>query len=271
MNELESTLASALQAEAERTALHLDNADAAIRLRTRLERVDRDRRHRTLTVLAAAAVLVSAGVYGVTKVESPTTDQPAGRPSHSPSRATTQDFEMLVGDDAYGVAIYADVTLYGVAGGSSDDLVLPDGTGSHGGLAVYRPALAAGTGCLNDHPNTQVDQTPERLAQRLARLPRSTVLQAGRPVQAFGRHAIHLRLRIHPDCGKGVYRVAETIDGGLGISYGRPSTPVVIDFWVENVRAVPAVVETWHQEGASHQLVHQIARSRRSITFVPHG
>lgn len=273
MNEFESTLALALHAEAERTSLQTDTADAANRLEARLERIDHDRRRRTLTALgaAAAAVLVAAGVYGVTRAGSPTTDQPAGRPPHSLPSTTAQDYKMLVGDDAQGVAIYADVTLYG-AWTASDHPVLSDSTGNYGGLAVYQPlALAAGTGCLSDKPNTRVGQTPEMLAEQLAQLPRSTVLQSPTRMLVFGRHVIHLQLRINPNCGKGVYRVAETIDGGHGISYGKSSTHVVIDFWVENVRGVPVVIETWRHDGAPNQMVHQIARSRMSITLEPGG
>lgn len=275
MKDLESTLASALQDEADRTTLDLDTADAASRLEARFDQVDRDRRHRTwaTALTAAAAVLVAGGVYGVTKISSgETTVQPAQTPSTpTPSTSTTftQTFKVLVDN---GAAIHAHLTLYGPSWGASDHPVLSDSTGRYGGLAIYRPlALAAGTGCLSDHPNTHVAQTPQKLAQQLARLPRSTVLQSPTPVRSFGRQAIHLQLRINPDCGKDVYRVAETVAGGHGISYGKPSRHVVIDFWVGAVRGVPVVVETWHQDGASNQMVNQIASTRKSITFLNRG
>jgi hypothetical protein len=278
MKDLESTLASALQDEADRTTLDLDTADAASRLEARFDQVDRDRRHRTwaTALTAAAAVLVAGGVYGVTKISSgETTVQPAQTPSTpTPSTSTTftQTFKVLVGNDDNGAAIHAHLTLYGPSWGASDHPVLSDSTGRYGGLAIYRPlALAAGTGCLSDHPNTHVAQTPQKLAQQLARLPRSTVLQSPTPVRSFGRQAIHLQLRINPDCGKDVYRVAETVAGGHGISYGKPSRHVVIDFWVGAVRGVPVVVETWHQDGASNQMVNQIASTRKSITFLNRG
>jgi hypothetical protein len=235
-------------------------------------RQHRRNRRRTAWVGVAAAVVVAGGVYGVARSQAGTTDhpgpaQPPPTVNSSPS-ATMRDFQMLVGDDASGNSIHADVTLVG-EWGMSEFPVLSDSTNRYGGLAVYRPDfLAAGNGCLSHQPNPHVGHTPQTLAQQLAHLPRSTVLQSPTPTQRFGRHAIHLQLRINPDCGRSVYRVAETIQGGHGISYGKSSRHVLIDFWVENVRGAPVVVETWHQEGASAQLVNQIARSVRSLTFV---
>jgi hypothetical protein len=277
MNKFESTLSSALQAEAGRNTQYLDTAAAAHRLEAGLDRIDRDRRHRTLrtALTAAAAVLVAGGVYGVTRFDSGTTDEPVG-PVQIPSTTTpspstsTQAYRMLVGNSANGVTIHADVAL-DLDWGASNFPVISDGTRRYGGLAVYQPsALAAGTGCLGGKEDRQVGTTPPVLAQQLAQLPRSTVLQSPTPVQAFGRHAVHLRLRINPDCGSGVYRVAETIEGGHGI-YGRTSRHVVIDFWVENVGGVPVVIETWHQDGASSRMVTEIARAVKSLTFVAGG
>jgi hypothetical protein len=119
------------------------------------------------------------------------------------------------------------------------------------------------------------------LAHQLAHLPRSTVLQQPTPVQAFGRSAVHLQLRIDQHCPTSVYRVAETLRGGHGISYGDLFRPVVIDFWVEDVGpgrpqvddvgGVPVVVETWHQVGTASDVLHQITRTRDSISFVTGG
>jgi hypothetical protein len=265
MNDFETTLSSALQAEADRSTQTLDTIDAVHRLEARFERIDRNRRHRTwaTALTAAAAIVVAGGVYAVMKNNSPTTDQPVGHPSHS---VTTQAYKMLVADDANGPAIHADVKLYG-AWGSTDHPLLSSAR-KYGGLAVYKPdALAAGNGCLGGKETTKVGRTPQKLAQQLTRLPRSAVLQPPTRMQAFGRQAIHLQLRINPDCGTNVYRVADTIEGGHGISYGKPSTHVVIDFWVENVRGVPVVIETWHQEGTPRRMVEQIGRSVRSVTF----
>jgi hypothetical protein len=270
MNEFESTLASAMREETDRTTVHLDTADAARQLEARLDLIDRDRRHRTwATALIAAAVLVAGVVYGGIRIDSPTSDEPAQSPVAPSPSPTTLAYQMLVGD-ARGVAIHADVTLDG--NWHIDSYPLLQGTRSFGGLAVYRPsALAAGNGCLSDEPNRQVGQTPQKLAQQLAQLPRSTLLQPPTPVQKLGRQAVHLQLRINPDCGRSVYRVAETANGGHGISYGPTSRHVVIDFWVENVRGVPVVIETWHQDETPSQMVNQIARSLNSLTFTTGG
>jgi hypothetical protein len=275
MNEFESTLASALQAEADRTTLHLDTADAANLLEAGLDRIDRDRRHRTWAAVlaAAAAVLVAGAVYMNT--DSPISIQPAGTPSTtstSPS-AGTPNYQMPV-SYAKGVLLQAGVTLDLTLDGAwrIDNYPWLHDAGKYGGLAVYRPsALAAGTGCLTDRPNTNVGRTPQLLAQQLARLPRSTLLQPPTPTQKLGRQAIHLQLRINPNCGTGVYRVAQTLLGGHGISYGRASAHVVIDFWVENVRGVPLVIETWHQDGASSHMVNEIARAVNTLTFTNGG
>jgi hypothetical protein len=242
------------------------------------------RRRRNLArvrVAAAAVVLVAGGVYGVTKVGSATTVEPADAPSRTATPTTSTDpyldngttigpgtYQMVAGLDATNVAINADVT-FGAAGWSADNYpVLSDGSRRYGGLAIYRPSgLAAGTGCVTDPANTHVGHTPQSVAQQLAQLPRSTVVLPPTPVEAFGRHAVHLRLRINQHCGRSVYRVAETINGGHGISYGNASRDVVIDFWVEDVRGVPVVVETWHQVGASSRLTHRITSAKNSIEF----
>jgi hypothetical protein len=63
VNDFESTLVSALQAEADKTTQTLDTRLAAQRLESRLDAIDRDRRHRTwvkvIAVAAAAAVAVA--------------------------------------------------------------------------------------------------------------------------------------------------------------------------------------------------------------------
>jgi hypothetical protein len=278
MNELESTLASALQAEADRTTLHLDTLGAAQRLEAGLDRIDRERRHRTwrtVLTVAAAAVLVAVGVYGVIKMNSETTITPAKTPSTTKAQpypdnsgtVTPGTYQLELGRDAAGAAIHADLTFRD-SWQDGNYPVLSDAGGTYGGVAVYRPTrLAAGSGCLGGRSSPNVAHTARQLAQRLARLPRSTVVQPPTPVVAFGLHAVHLRLRIDQHCGRGVYRVAWTSRGGHGISYGNTSKDVVIGFWVAGMGRTPVVVERWRQVGAPRSLVHQIARTSDSITF----
>jgi hypothetical protein len=232
----------------------------------------RRRRHTRFLTAAVAAIVVAGAVYGVTKSSPGTTDRPGPSDmTHSSSTTTTQHYRTLVGEDATGAVINARATLYG-PWGSADFPLISEGRNSYGGLAVYRPdGLAAGTGCLGGKETTQLGDTPRSLAQQLAELPRSTVLQPATPMQAFGRHAVHLRLRINADCGASVYRIADTINGGHGISYGPPSRRVIVDFWVEEVGRVPVVVESWHHVRAPREMVDQIARSVNTLTFVTGG
>jgi hypothetical protein len=277
MTDLENTLTSALRAEADRATLTLNTVDAAHRLESRLDRIDRDRHRRTWrTVLsaAAAAVLVAAGVYGVTRIHSRNTEGPTHhstvqdyRDDGRPIRPGT--YRVLVGVDDAAVPIDADLTFYGVW--EDGNYPVYRSGRSFGGVAVYQPlTLAAGTGCLKTQPNRQIAETPQKLAQELAHLPRSTVLQPPTAVQAFDRTAVHVRLRIDQDCPGSVYRVAMTARGGHGISFGDMYKPVFIDFWVEAVGGTPLVVETWYQAGAPSQMLNQIDRTRSSIHFVTH-
>jgi hypothetical protein len=226
-------------------------------------------------VAAAVAVLLAGGVYGVVKTHDQTSDHP-GAPSSSTQPVPYPDgvstiqpgrYRMLVGNDDTGAAINADLTLNGVGWQDSNYPVVSDGP-SFGAVAVYQPvALAAGTGCLNDRVNDNLEDGPQALAQQLTGLPASTVVQAPTPVQAFGRPAVHLRLRITPDCGRGIYRIAMTLRSGHGISYGDSSRAVVVDFWVLEIRGTRVIVDTWHQDGASGRLIRQIARAKNSISF----
>jgi hypothetical protein len=229
-----------------------------------------------VAVAAAVAVLVAGGVYGGAKINFGTAVEPAKAASttapqtYRATRAAIEPgtYRMFAGVDATGAVINADIT-FDIEGWQADDYpVLWDA----GAVAVYQPlALAAGRGCATDKPNTKVDKTPQKLAQQLAHLPRSTVVQPPTPVLAFGHPAVHLRLRINQDCGAGVYRVAQTPRGGHGITYGSNPGKVVIDFWVVDVGGAPVVVDVWHGTDASSDLVSQIARVRDSITLVTGG
>ena len=107
-----------------------------------------------------------------------------------------------------------------------------------------------------------VGETTQALAQQLAQLPQSTVVQPATPVQVFGHDAVHLQLRIAAETARTTeaYRVAETPRGSLGISYSDDLKDVVIDFWVVDLDGVPVVVDTWHEDDASSELVDRIAR-----------
>jgi hypothetical protein len=234
----------------------------------------RRRNRRRLGVAAAVAVLVAWGAYGVTKVDHGTAVEPAGKPqtttpyTYRDPGGTIQPgtYRMLVGENDAGAAIYANLTFDNTAWESDNYPVALSDPTHNGGVAVYRPlGLSAGTGCLSDNKlNTNVGDTPQSLAQQLAGLPQSTVLQSPTPVQAFGHDAVHLRLRINNNCSD-IYRVAQTIAGAHGITYD-PIRPVVIDFWVLD-QGVPVVVETWHEVHSPNKLLDQIARTRDSITL----
>jgi len=228
-------------------------------------------------VAAAVALLVAGGAYGLTRVGSGgTAVGPAGSPSPTSTPQTYRDtgttiqpgtYRMLVDENDAGAALYANITFDNTAwqsAGANDPVLLK--ANSNGGVAVYSPlGLAAGTGCRSDNKlNTNLGDTPQSLAQQLAQLPQSTVLQSPTPVQAFGRDAVHLRLRINDNCSDW-YRVAETILGAHGITYD-PVRAVVIDFWVVD-EGGPVVIETWYEVHSPSKLVDQIARTRDSITL----
>ena len=237
-------------------------------------KVRQRRRNRTrLGVAAAVAVLVAGGAYGVTKIDHGTAVEPAGKPPQTTTSLTFGNtgttippgtYRILVGEND--AAVYANITFDSKAWRSYNDPVLLKAN-SNGGVAVYSPlGLSAGTGCVSDNKlNTNLGDTPQSLAQQLAQLPQSTVLQSPTPVQAFGRDAVHLRLRINNNCGPGVYRVAQTTRGAHGITYD-PVRAVVIDFWVVD-QGGPVVIETWHEINSPSGLVDQIARTRDSITL----
>jgi hypothetical protein len=244
-------------------------------------KVRQRRRNRTrVGVAAAVAVLVAGGAYGVTKNDHTTAVGPAGKPPQTNASHTCGDpgvptiqpgtCRMLVGENDAGAALYATITFDNTDWQNGYYPVLL-AANSNGGVAVYWPVgLAAGTGCASDDRlNTNLGDTPQSLAQQLAQLPQSTVLQSPTPVQAFGRDAIHLRLRINNNCGPGVYRVAQTTRGDHGITYD-PVRAVVIDFWVVD-HGKPVVVETWHEINSPRWLVDDIAHTKDSITLESGG
>jgi hypothetical protein len=235
---------------------------------------------------ALAAVLIGGGAYAVTQIDrddagkSPIVDEPtsdasaAAVPAALPEDAGDEHLEpgtyrILVGSDASGGEIEADLTLEGPSWSGGNFPTVQEGV-TYGGLGVYRPdALAAGSGCDHDVANELVREHPQALAQQLAELPGATVVQPVTSTQKLGYGAQHLRLRIADDCSAyGGYRVAETPRGSRGISYSTVPTTVVMDFWVLNLDGVPVVIDTWYQSGASTDLVDRVTRASDSISFV---
>ena len=157
---------------------------------------------------------------------------------------------MLVGVDATGVAIDADLTFDGAGWKGANFPVLSEYLATTAGWpSTSRLALAAGSGCTSDEPNTNVGETSQALAQQLAQLPRSTVVQPPNPCRRSATTP--------PTCGCGStttarrdqgYRVAETHRGSHGINYNVSPKDVVIDFWVVDLDGAPVVVDMWHDE-----------------------
>ena len=241
----------------------------------------RHRRNRGRIGLAAAvALLVAGGAYGVDMIDSGAAREPAqpAQPSQPTPLPLPMDagegivpgtaYRMLAGVGASGAAIQADLTFGSTSWRMGNFPAVTEGTSS-GGVAVYVPtALAAGSGCDGETPEFDVASTAPALARQLSKLPQSTVLQEASSERAFGRRTQHVRLRIDDQCPEDSgYRVAETIRGSHGISYSDVFTEVIIDFWVMEVDGVPVVVDAWHQEIASSQVVDQVSETRDSITF----
>ena len=250
-------------------------------------RVRRRRRNMTRIGLTAAIVVLAGGAaYGVSQIDPGgprsdpgTVDQP-NHPSESeaippalPRNPGTEPLEpgtyrVPVGTDLTGAAIEADLTFEGANWRAGDFPVLKD-DGTFGGFGVYQiAALGAGSGCNDDVRNSNVGGNAQFLAGQIAQLPRSTVVQAAAPTKLLGHDALHLRLRIDSECpAPWWYRVAETPRGSRGISYGGDPTAVTIDFWILELEGVSVVVDSWHQQGASADLIDRIARARESIAF----
>ena len=164
-------------------------------------------------------------------------------------------FRILVGADAEGAPIAADLTFTGLGWNPGNFPLLGIGE-SFGGVGAYQPtALAAASGCDGDLVNSNLEGSPYSLAQQLAALPGSTVLQPAESTELLGRHAVHVQVRIPQTCpAPQYYRVAETPRGARGITYDRRDAtmpPVVMDFWVMELEGKPLVVDTWYQQGAS--------------------
>jgi hypothetical protein len=239
----------------------------------------RARVSRAAVAVAAVAVLATA-TYGVVRdggaqerSEEHFASQPPPLAQSGPGNGPLApgDYQMLVGVGDSEV-IEADVTVEGGTWRSGDFAVVSSiSPVSYAGFGAYQPvALAAGNGCHTGPTTGDLGRTPEELAAQLAALPRSRVLQPPAPAEAFGRDAIHLRLRIDADC-PGFYRVADTVAGERGITYtalyAEPE-PVVIDFWVLDLGGTPVVVDVWHNRDAPDDLIRTAERAKDSVQFV---
>lgn len=255
-----------------------------------LIRAGRARRRRRSLVRTAAAIaasmVVGAATFGLMtydpradeEVVSPPTPAPIPQlPTRSDTRAPLEPgtYRMFVAPDRAGAKVEVDVSLAGPHWTQSDFPFVSDRSGAaHAGFGVYQPvALAAGNGCETGPTTGPVATTAGTLVAQLSQLPRSTVLRGPETARAAGRSAVHLRLRIDPDC-PGYYRVAHAAGGTRGITYtplGSEQSDVVIDFWVLEVDGVVVVVDEWHEVDASPGVVGQARAARRSITFVTPG
>ena len=224
-------------------------------------RVRRRRRNAArLGVAAAAAVLVGGGAYGVTQLDpsrAPSrvagTPTPASEPATIPPpcrrtgpRSSPGTYRMLVGVDAAGGAIDADLTFDGPdwIGGTIRRVrrcARPSAGSVSTGPMRWPPAPVAPA---TSRPGPGRDPAGPRPAAR--RLPRSTVVQPPTPVQAFGHDAVHLRLRIDDDAPRtSVPRRGDAQVAVVGITL-RATAPqgVVIDFWVVDLDGTPVVVDS---------------------------
>ena len=246
------------------------------------------RRRRTVARLGAVAVAaLVVGAIGLGVATEPRADpEPASRPGRTVATEgiprsisdrvvlPPDTYRAYVGDNAAGGAITADFTLDGPYWQGGDFAVLTDQYGRSAGFGVYQPEglAASGTGCAGEPMVAAPRTSPQALARRLARLPRSTVLQAPTGTEAFGFPAEHLRLQIDVDCPT-YYLVANGRNGSRGITYTANVTAenVIIDFWVLDLGGALVVVDEWHNLDAPSDVVDRAGAARRSITFIAGG
>ena len=215
------------------------------------------RRRRNLTRAGGAAlavVLVGGGAYAVTQDRSEArgsriANQPTGRPSR-PS-AVRRPCRMTRGPSDLAARHLPDPG--GCRPGGRPDRRGPDVRGRRlerrelpdRWRTARATAGSASTSPVPSRPGPDATATwspatwrgaRPSLAQQLATLPGSTVLQPAKPTELLGRYAFHVQVRIPQTCPMPqYYRVAETPRGGRGITYDRPDPtwpPVVMDFWV---------------------------------------
>lgn len=252
----------------------------------------RDRNAKRIGLAAAAVLLIGGGVYGVAQLghadadadsgvtsvptgpTGPTEAADAGEP---PSWADTDGgpvepgtYRAFVAAGAEGKSIEADLTVHGSNWAGSNNPVAFDGK-AFAGIGVYHPESVAG-GCQMVAGLEPAAVEPQQLAQQLAQLPRSEIVQQPTPTKTLGRSAVHLRLQVDAACADGAaYLVAQ--DRGISYFDKSPAGPaiVTIDFWVLDVNGTTVVVDMFHTEDAPTSLVAQAAAARESITLVMKG
>jgi hypothetical protein len=248
------------------------------------------RRRRTMMRaggVALAIVVLGGGLYGALQIDRTDSDSsevvgdptPSSEPTTVPPELPPDEralplepgtYRSLVGELTTGPRrVDADMTLEGQGWNGGNFAILGDNDIT-GGVGAYVPdALAAGSGCSGEEPTTDFGESPEALADDLAALPGSTVLEPPTEGRALGYDVYRLRVQIADDCPTGQgYRIAETPRGSRGVSYGDVPTTVTVDFLVVDLEGTAVVVDLWHQEGAAAGLVDKLTRARDSITFV---
>jgi len=253
----------------------------------------RDRKVKRIGLAAAAVLLIGGGVYGVAQLghadadaDSGVTSLPTGptgptgptEAADPPNWADIIDgapvepgtYRAFVAAVPEGKNIEADLTVHGSNWTGSNYPVAYDGK-EFAGIGVYHPESVAG-GCKMGAGLEPAAGEPQQLAQQLAQMPRSEIVQQPTPTKALGGSAVHLRLQVDAACADGA---AYLVTDDRGISYVDQSTAgsviVTIDFWVLDVNGTTVMVDMFHSKDAPRSLVAQAAAARESITLVTKG
>ena len=242
------------------------------------------RRRRSLVRFGVASVfavvLVGGGIFVAEQIATSTDPESAQPPSATmPPELFTENlnlepgtYRMVVGIDATGVEIVADLTFYGPdwISGPNPTVVADNGVHEYrarGGVGVYPPeALAGGSGCSNEATKASAS-TSQALAEQLTRSHGARSFRHPYPCRrsattpficACGstNSAPQARATSSRRCHEAV---AESL-------YGH--NQVVIDFWVMDLNGTPVVVDSWYPEGSSGELVERVDETRKSVTFV---
>jgi hypothetical protein len=244
----------------------------------------RDRKAKRIGLAAAAVLLIGGVAYGVAQLghaaaDSGLTSLPTGPteaadppnwPNVDGAPVEPGTYRAFVATSAEGTNIEADLTVHGSNWIVSNYPVAYDGK-EFAGIGIYHPESVAG-GCKMGAGLEPAAVEPQQLAQQLAQMPRSEIVQQPTPTNAAGRSAVHLRLQVDAVCAEGA---AYLIADDRGISYfdkiPTGSDTVTIDFWVLDVNGTTVMVDMFHSKDAPRSLVAQAAAARESITLVTTG